>query len=89
MAKVKRPKVQAKSKTLVEKEKSSRRHAITTMLNDIEFDAYNRYCKQFKVKNKSKMMRDMVLSSIWKDYGQNYPTLFDKQELADLVIERR
>jgi len=89
MAKKKKTKVVAKVKPVNTKEKSGRKHAITTMLNEVEFDAYNRYCKQFKVKNKSKMMRDMVLSSMSKDFGQNYPTLFDKQELADLVIERR
>jgi len=89
MAKAKKTTVATKSKKIVEKEKSVRNHAITTMLNDVEFDAYNRYCKQFKVKNKSKMMREMILASMWKDFNGSYPTLFDKQELADLVIERR
>lgn len=89
MAKAKKTTVSTKSKKIVEKEKSGRNHAITTMLNDVEFDAYKRYCKQFKVTNKSKMIREMILASMWKDFNGSYPTLFDKQELADLVIERR
>ena len=69
--------------------KKVRKHNVSTMLNDVEFEAFNRYCKQFKINNKSKMIRDFILKGMWKDYNESYPTLFDKQELADLVIERR
>jgi hypothetical protein len=89
MAKIKKIKNVSKKDPLVDKTKLIRKHAIVTTFNDIENDAFDRYCKQYKVKNKSKVIREMILSSIWKDFNQNYPTLFDKQELADLVIERR
>ena len=89
MAKTKKIKKISKKDPLVDKAKLIRKHAIVTTFNDIENDAFVRYCKQFKVKNKSKLIREMILKSIWIDFHQNYPTLFDKQELADLVIERR
>ena len=89
MAKKKKSKSTLKKDPLVDKAKLIRKHAIATTFNDIENDAFLRYCKQFKVKNKSKVIRDMILASMWKDFDKNYPTLFDKQELADLVIERR
>ena len=81
----------SKSKKVIAKVivKKVRKHNVSTMLNDVEFEAFNRYSKQFKIKNKSKLIRDFILKGMWKDYNESYPTLFDKQELADLVIERR
>lgn len=72
-----------------EKPKLVRTHAITTMFNDAEFEAFERYCKQFKVNNKSKLIREMILGEMWKDFHESYPTLFDKQEMADLIKERK
>ena len=89
MAKKKKIKTIAKKDPLVDKAKLIRKHAIVTTFNDIENDAFDRYCKQYKITNRSKVIREIILTSIWKDFNQSYPTLFDKQELADLVIERR
>lgn len=75
--------------TSVDKEQMKRKHAMSTMLNDVEYDAIARYCKQYKIRNKSKMLRNMIFMTIFKDYDRDYPTLFDRQVLADLVVERR
>lgn len=71
------------------KERHKRVHKITTMLNDKEQAAIDRYFQEYKVKNKSKFIRDMVFSSIWKSYDRDYPTLFSPKVMADLIVEPR
>jgi len=66
-----------------------RQFAVTTMLNDKEYSAIQSYCKKYKVKNRSHVIRQMVFSAILETYDRDYPTLFDKQVMADLVVERR
>gem|GEM_PF-2358384 len=71
------------------KETSKRSKSITTLLNESEYKAISNYCKKYKVSNRSKMIRDFVFSAILESYDRDYPTLFDKQVLADLVVEKR
>jgi len=71
------------------KKKINRDHPLTAMFTEEEYDSILKYCKQYKIKNKSEMIRKMIFAGIFKDYNDNYPTLFDKHELADLVVERR
>lgn len=73
----------------VKKEDKKRSKVITTMLNDAEYNAINKYCKKYKVQNRSKMIRDFVFSAILQTYDRDYPTLWDKQVMADLVVEKR
>lgn len=80
----------AKKKTEDTKEtRETRKHPITAMLNEKEYSAIQRYCQKYKVKNRSKLIREMVFSSILESYEKDYPTLFDKQVMADLIVERR
>ncbi|MBK8805642.1 MAG: hypothetical protein IPO21_02890 [Bacteroidales bacterium] len=76
-------------KKVTAKEKMKRVHKVTAMLNDKEHDAITRYCKDYKVKNKSKFIREMVFTAILQTYERDYPTLFSKQVMADLVVEPR
>lgn len=69
--------------------KKKRQHPVTTLLNDKEYKAINSYCKKYKIKNRSHIIRQMVFSSIMESYDRDYPTLFDKQVMADLVVEPR
>lgn len=73
----------------VKKENHKRSKSVTTMLNDVEYNAINKYCKKYKVQNRSKMIRDFVFSAILQTYDRDYPTLWDKQIMADLVVEKR
>ena len=47
------------------------------MLNDLEMDALERYYKKYKVKNKSKFLREAVLTQVLKQFDKDYPSLFD------------
>ena len=61
-----------------------RRHKKSVLLNDREINALEQYCKRYKVKNQSKIIRDALFKSILQHYDEDYPTLFSKQELANL-----
>ncbi|PLX21145.1 MAG: hypothetical protein C0599_08240 [Salinivirgaceae bacterium] len=61
-----------------------RRHKKSVLLNDKEIDAFEQYCKKYKIKNQSKIIRDALFKSILQHYDEDYPTLFSKQELANL-----
>lgn len=64
-----------------------RKHKQQVLLNDHEIDAFNRYCKKYKVQNKSKLIREALFTKVLQTFEDDYPTLFDKKELARL--ERR
>lgn len=59
-----------------------RRHKHQILLNDYEIDAFNKYCKKFKVNNKSKLIREALFTKVLRSLEDDYPTLFDKDELA-------
>ncbi|MGQ1946191.1 hypothetical protein ACT3CD_03695 [Geofilum sp. OHC36d9] len=63
-----------------------RRHRLTIQLNDKEMEAIELYCKKYKVKNKSGFVRESVLKSVMVKFLEDYPTLFEKQELDRLVV---
>ncbi|MDX9697922.1 MAG: hypothetical protein RBT49_19185 [Bacteroidales bacterium] len=49
----------------------------TILFNEKEIQAINHYCKKYKITNKSKMMREMIIGSILKKFDEDYPTLFE------------
>lgn len=87
--KVTKAKKAKKMSPAVDKELGKRKHALTAMLNEKEYSTVMKYCNRYKIHNKAKMIREMVFGSIMKDYLKDYPTLFDKQVMADMVVERR
>jgi hypothetical protein len=61
--------------TLVRKSQQSIR------FNNKEMSAINNYCKKFKVKNKSKFMREAIITEVLRKFDKNYPTLWDEPQL--------
>lgn len=49
------------------------------LFNKREIQAINHYCKKYKIRNKSKFMREIVISSILKKFDEDYPSLFEKK----------
>lgn len=47
------------------------------LFNEKEMQAINHYCKKYKITNRSKMMREMIIGSILKKFDEDYPTLFE------------
>jgi hypothetical protein len=61
--------------TLVRKSSQSIR------FNNKEMSAINNYCKKFKIKNKSKFMREAIISEVLRKFEKNYPTLWEEPQL--------
>ena len=51
------------------------KHAI--LFNNRELKAIEAYCRKYKVDNKSKFMRETIISEILKKFDEDYPTLFE------------
>nr|WP_319399358.1 hypothetical protein [uncultured Carboxylicivirga sp.] len=62
-----------------------RKHKATFLLNDKENEAVEAYCKKYKIGNKSKFMREAVMRIVMEQFLEDYPTLFEKQDLDRLI----
>ena len=72
-------KKQEKKEELPKKEK--RNHRVSFMLNDTELKAVQRHFKKYKIKNNSNWYRRTILAHIWKKLEEDYPMLFNAEEM--------
>ena len=70
-----------KSKKALQKNDAKREHRMTFMLNDTEYNALEQYCKKYKITNKSKWYRTTIFTQVWKVMMEDYPTLFNENEM--------
>ncbi|MDR0575887.1 MAG: hypothetical protein LBG96_18000 [Tannerella sp.] len=63
------------------KNDAKREHRIAFMLNDTEYNAIERYLHKYKITNKSNWYRTTILAHIWKIMEEDYPTLFNENEM--------
>ncbi len=61
----------------VKGEKLPRKHKIGLLLNDKEKKVLDNYCKKYKITNRSKFIRELVVSEILGQLDKDYPSLFD------------
>ena len=54
-----------------------RKHRVSIILNDSEKRALERYCDQYTVKNRSRLIRETLMRNILKRFEKDSPTLFD------------
>ena len=54
----------------------------SVLFNNRELSAIEYYCKKYKVTNRSKFMRETILTHILKTFDEDHPTLFDNQQLT-------
>lgn len=47
------------------------------LFNGREQEAINLYCEKYKIRNKSKFMREAIMTEVLKRFDQDYPTLFE------------
>jgi len=57
--------------------KEERNHAINIMLNDSEMRMLQRYCDRYDVRNRSKLIREVLMTHVVKQLDKTNPTLFD------------
>ncbi|MFO8235465.1 MAG: hypothetical protein R6U04_08690 [Bacteroidales bacterium] len=60
-------------------QKLKRVHRKSILFNQKEINAINHYCKRYKIKNKSKLMREFIISAILQKFDEDHPSLFDDQ----------
>ena len=58
-------------------EKLRRTHRTSILFNQREQEAINLYCDKYKIRNKSKFMREVIMTEILKKFDEDYPTLFE------------
>ncbi|MFW6371586.1 MAG: hypothetical protein ACOC10_10330, partial [Bacteroidota bacterium] len=66
-----------------------RKHKAVFLLNDKEQEAFDVYCKRYKVKNKARFIRESVMRTVMDQFMEDYPTLFEKEDLDALRVENR
>ncbi len=52
------------------------------LFNNLELEAINKYCQQFKVKNKSKFMREAIITEVLRKFDDHYPTLWSDGQMS-------
>jgi hypothetical protein len=62
--------------------KFKRIHRKSLMLNSYEIQAFEKYCKKYKIGNRSKFMREAILSTIMKKFSDDYPSLWEQPGVA-------
>jgi len=50
------------------------------MLNNREMRALGIYCNRYRVKNKSKFLRETIMKAILKRFEEEHPTLWEENE---------
>ena len=51
------------------------------MINDDELKTIERYLNKYKIENKSRWYRETILSHIIRTLEEDYPTLFNENEM--------
>jgi len=59
------------------KDKLKRKHTVQFLFNDLELQAFEKYCKKYRIKNKSKFIRETVMTEVLGQFDKDYPSLFD------------
>ena len=65
-------------------EQMKRVHKQSFMLNAREMRAINHYCNKYRVSNRSKFIRETVVTAILKKFDEDHPTLFGFDDKPNL-----
>ncbi|MBQ1647057.1 MAG: ribbon-helix-helix protein, CopG family [Bacteroidales bacterium] len=59
-----------------QKESLLRSHRKSVLFNDREMSAIDEYCRRFKVRSRSALIRQAVMERVLRGLEENHPTLF-------------
>ena len=54
-----------------------RTNRMTIMLNPREAEALNTYFRRYKVKNRSRFMREAIITAVLRKFDEDYQSLFE------------
>ena len=58
-------------------EKLLRNRPATLLFNQREKEAFDLYCQKYGITNKSKFIRETIMTEVLKRFDEDYPTLFE------------
>jgi hypothetical protein len=61
--------------------KVKRERRLSILLSDAELSIVDNYLEKYKIKNKSRWLRETVLQFIHKNIEDDYPTLFGEHDM--------
>lgn len=67
--------------TMQKKETQARTDRYSFLVNSEEKNLIESYLKKYGIENRSRWMRETLVSFILKNLDQDYPTLFNEQEM--------
>lgn len=62
-------------------DRGNRERHVTFSLNEKEFALIDTYIRKYRIENRSRWFRETVISFVLKNLDQDYPTLFDENEM--------
>lgn len=65
----------------MKKEVSTRAQRYSFLVNPDEKQMIENYLRKYKIRNRSRWMRETLITFIIKNLDQDYPTLFNEQEM--------
>lgn len=54
------------------------------MLNEAEYKVLNYYLKKYKIENKSRLYRELLIGQILKQLNEDTPMLFEPREMRGI-----
>ncbi|HCY00156.1 MAG TPA: hypothetical protein DG754_08460 [Bacteroidales bacterium] len=51
-------------------------HRKALLFNSLELEAIDIYCSRYKIKNRSKFLREAIIAKVLKQFEQDHPKLF-------------
>lgn len=57
-------------------DRMKRVHRKALLFNSLELEAIEVYCSRYKIKNRSKFLREAIISKVLKQFEKDHPTLF-------------
>jgi hypothetical protein len=69
-------------------EKLIRNSRVSLLFNQREREAIELYCQKYKISNRSKFMRETILTEVLKRFDEDYPTLFEFEK-PNLFYQKR
>lgn len=62
-------------------DRGNRERHVSFSLNEKEFALIDAYIRKYRIENRSRWFRETVISFVLKNLDQDYPTLFDENEM--------
>ena len=73
--------MKAPDKNKLEPDRRLRTKKINCMVSQEEFELIEFYLKKYKITNRSRWFRQLMIGHILRNFEQDYPTLFNENEM--------